>query len=300
MSDQITVFDRSAVRRHRERAAPVFRNHAFLHDEVADRLVERLEDVTRTFPLTLDLGAHDGTLSRLLTGRQGIETVISTDLSPAMASAAPAPGVVCDEEFLPFADGCADLIVSNLSLHWVNDLPGALIQARRTLKPDGLFLGAMLGGETLKELRGVLTAAEVELEGGLSPRISPFVSVRDAGMLLNRAGFALPVVDCDTITVSYEHPLQLMADLRGMGETNAVTERRKGFSRRATLSDAFGRYMEDHADDEGRITATFQIIWLHAWAPHASQPQPKKPGSATHSLADALDPLKPASPPDTQ
>lgn len=288
MSDSMIVFDRAAVRRHRERAAKDFHSFGFLFEEVADRLVDRLDDVLRTFPLAADLGSHDGILARALAGRKGIETLISCDLSPAMAARAPSPAVACDEEYLPFAPGSLDLIVSNLSLHWVNDLPGLFIQVRRALKPDGLFLAAMLGRDTLWELRDSLAAAEIEGEGGLSPRVSPFADVRDCGSLLQRAGFALPVVDSDTITVSYETPFALMHDLRGMGETNAVAERRKEFSRRATLMDAARRYMETHADAEGRVPATFKIIWLTAWAPADNQPKPKRPGSAQTRLADAL------------
>ncbi|MGC2854528.1 methyltransferase domain-containing protein [Novispirillum sp. DQ9] len=288
MSESMIVFDRATVRRHRDRAARGLDTFGFLFDEVADRLADRLDDVTRSFPLVADLGGRTGSLARLLTGRKGIETVVTCDISPAMAAAAPPPAVVCDEEFLPFAPGSLDLIVSNLSLHWVNDLPGLLVQARRALRPDGLFLAAMLGGDTLRELRDSLAEAEIEGEGGLSPRVSPMADVRDCGGLLQRAGFALPVVDSDTITVTYETPLGLMRDLRGMGESNAVAERRKGFSRRATLLDAARRYADKHADAEGRVPATFQIIWLTAWAPSADQPKALKPGSAVTRLEDAL------------
>ncbi len=289
MSDTMTVFDRAAVRRHRDRAAAGFPHFNFLHEEIADRLVDRVEDVMRTFPLALDLGCHDGGMARRLPGRKGIETVISADLSPAMAALAPSPALVADEEFLPIAPGSVDLITSNLSLHWVNDLPGALIQARMALRPDGLFVAAMLGGETLKELRRCMVEAEVEVEGGLSPRLSPFADVRDVGALMQRAGFSMPVVDSDLLTVTYDHPLKLMADLRGMGESNAVAERRKTFSRRATLMTAVGIYFEKYADADGRLPATFQILYLTGWAPDASQPKPLKPGSATAFLGDVLD-----------
>lgn len=288
MSDVMKIFDRATVRRHRDRAAPGLDHYGFLFAEVAERLAERVDDVLRDFPLVLDLGSHGGDLARLLPGRKGIRSVISCDLSEAMVAQAPGAAVVCDEEFLPIAPNSVDMVVSNLSLHWVNDLPGALLQARAALKPDGFFLAALFGGETLKELRDSLAAAEIELEGGLSPRVSPFVDVRDAGALLSRAGFSMPVVDTETITVTYEHPLKLMNDLRGMGESNAVHERRKGLSRRETLLTAVENYLDTHADDEGRVPATFQIVWLAGWAPHDSQPQPKAPGSATVSLADVL------------
>jgi SAM-dependent methyltransferase len=292
MDERIEVFDRRAVRRHRERAAPNLGEHDFLLREVADRLAERLEDVTRRFPVALDLGCHDGALGRALAGRGGIEILVQSDLSPAMAGKAARggrPTLAADEEALPFAAAAFDAAFSLLSLHWVNDLPGALLQVRRALKPDGLFLAAMLGGETLKELRAALTEAEIEIEGGAGPRVSPFADLRDLGALLQRAGFALPVADVDDIEVSYPDALKLMADLRGMGETNAVADRRKGFSRRATLMRAAALYAERHAAPDGRLPATFQVIYLTAWAPHESQPQPLAPGSARTRLATALE-----------
>jgi SAM-dependent methyltransferase len=298
MDERIEVFDRRAVRRHRERAAKTLAAHDFLLREVAGRLAERLDDVTRQFPLALDLGCHDGTLGRAIGGcgerggRGGIETLIQSDLSPAMAEKAAdcgRPALAADEEALPFAEATFDAVFSLLSLHWVNDLPGALIQVRRALKPDGLFLAAMLGGETLKELRAALLEAEVEVEGGAGPRVSPFADVRDLGALLQRAGFALPVADVDDIEVSYPDAVRLMADLRGMGEANAVADRRKGFSRRATLMRAAELYAERHAGPDGRLPATFQVIYLTAWAPHESQPQPLAPGSARTRLSTALE-----------
>ncbi len=296
MTETMTVFNRLSVRRHRDRAAAGLEAHDFLFGEVGERLADRLDDIKRRFPLALDLGCHGGGMGRLLAGRGGIQTLVQCDLSPGMARQAGAARVdartltlAADEEYLPFAGGCFDLIMSCLSLHWVNDLPGALVQARAALKPDGLFLAAMLGGETLKELRAALAEAELAEEGGLSPRVSPFADVRDLGDLLGRAGLALPVVDSDTITVSYADPLKLMGDLRGMGEANAVAERRQGFTRRATLFAAAARYRETHADGEGRVPCTFQVLYLTAWAPHPSQQKPLKPGSAKARLADALE-----------
>lgn len=288
MADAITVFDRRVVRGRRDRAAGGLGRHDFLYREIGERLVDRLDDVRRDFPLALDLGCHSGTLARTIGGRGGIETLVSCDLSPRMAEAAPAPALAGDEEALPFARASFDLVLSSLSLHWVNDLPGALTQVRLALKPDGLFLSAMFGGQTLSELRRVLGDAEIALEGGLSPRISPFAEVRDAGNLLQRAGFALPVADAETITVMYPDPLKLLADLRGMGEANAAIERRRGFSRRATLLDALSRYRDLYAGDDGRIPATFQVIYLTAWAPDPSQPKPLRRGSASRRLTDAL------------
>ncbi|TVR78180.1 MAG: methyltransferase domain-containing protein [Rhodospirillales bacterium] len=282
------VFDRRVIRLRRDRAAARLSDHDFLLAEVGERLADRLDDVRRRFPLALDLGCHTGTFGRCLQGRGGIERLVHADLSPSMAAAAPAPAVAADEEVLPFGAGTFDAVFSLLSLHWVNDLPGALLQMRHALKPDGLLLAAMLGGDTLHELRTALMEAEVAVEGGLSPRVSPFADVRDAGMLLQRAGFALPVVDTETVTVSYSDPFKLMRDLRGMGAANAVLQRRRGMTRRATLMTAAARYADRFGDAEGRVPATFQVLYLTAWAPHPDQPRPLRPGSAAGRLADAL------------
>jgi SAM-dependent methyltransferase len=288
MPDAMNVFDRRIVRLHRDRVAGGLAENDFLLQEVGERLADRLDDVKRRFPLALDLGCHTGELGRLLGGRGGVESMVHCDLSPAMATRAPGLRLAADEEALPFGEGTFDLVTSLLSLHWVNDLPGALTQIRLALKPDGLFLAAMLGGETLKELRQALAEAEIAVEGGLSPRVSPFAGVRDAGGLLQRAGFALPVVDTETLTVVYSDPLKLIADLRAMGEANAIIERRRGLTRRATLLEAAERYRKAFADAEGRVPATFQVIYLTGWSPHDSQPKPLRPGSAKASLADAL------------
>ncbi len=289
MSESIEVFNRSLLSLRRGRAAKRLGECGFLFEETAERLLDRLDDVKRKFPRALDLGCHDGILARRLRGRGGIETLVQADLSPAMAARAGIGGlaVAADEEALPFGNGTLALVLSNLSLHWVNDLPGALVQIRRALKPDGLFLGTMLGGETLTELRQAFSEAETAEEGGVSPRVSPFADVRDAGDLLARAGFALPVADMETLTVSYADPLRLMADLRGMGESNAVTERRRRPTRRATLMAAAERYRALFGDEDGRIPATFQIITLTAWAPDPSQPQPRERGCGEVSPAEA-------------
>lgn len=289
-------FDRTSLRAHRQRAARRFAEHDFLLREIASRLAERLDDIKRDFPRVLDLGAHDGAMAGRMGAKAGGELLVQTDLSPAMMARARATAaghatalqLVADEEALPFAPASFDLALSNLSLHWVNDLPGALLQLRQTLKPDGLLLAAMLGGETLFELRQCLMEAELAHENGLSPRISPFAEVRDMGNLLSRAGFALPVADCDTLTVTYANALALMRDLRGMGENNAISERRKSLSRRSTLLEAAALYDRKFARADGRISATFQVIYLSGWAPHPSQPKPLKPGSAAHRLAEAL------------
>lgn len=281
----MNVFDRRAVRRHRDRAAPELDGHRFLFDEVGARLLDRLDDVNRDFARVLDLGGRAAGLA----GRRGVGGIVSADLSEAMVRLAPSPRVVADEEALPFADAAFDLVVSNFALHWVNDLPGALIQVRRALKADGLFLAAMPGGETLHELRRSLLEAEAAVEGGASPRTSPFADVRDAGALLQRAGFALPVVDTDTITVTYADALALMRDLRFMGEANAVVARRKAMTRRETLFVAAAKYHALFADKDGRLPATFEILFLTAWAPHDSQQKPLRPGSAAARLSDVLD-----------
>jgi len=291
MTESITVFNRAAVRRHRDRAATNLSAHDFLFAESAERLADRLDDVTRSFPLALDLGCHGGELARALGRRGGIETLIQSDLSPILATLANgngAPALAGDEEALPFAEMSFDLVLSNLSLHWVNDLPGMLVQIRRAMKPDGLFLAAALGGDTLHELRTSMFQAETEIEGGVSPRFSPLIDVRDLGNLMTRAGFALPVVDAETVTVSYGNPLKLLLDLRGMGETNANKDRRRNFTRRTTLLRACEIYIETFADSAGRIPATFEIITMTAWAPDPSQQKPLKPGSANSLLADAL------------
>lgn len=293
MPDAMNIFDRRIVRLRRDRAADGLAKHDFLLREVGERLADRLDDIKRRFPLALDLGCHTGELGRLLGGRGGVESLVHCDLSPAMAARAPDLRLAADEEALPFGEATFDLVTSLLSLHWVNDLPGALTQIRRALKPDGLFLAAMLGGDTLKELRQALAEAEIAVEGGLSPRVSPFAGVRDAGSLLQRAGFALPVVDTETLTVVYPDPFKLIADLRAMGEANAIIERRRGLTRRATLFEAADRYRKAFADAEGRLPATFQVIYLTGWSPHDSQPKPLRPGSAKASLADALGATEP-------
>ncbi|MEO5338666.1 MAG: methyltransferase domain-containing protein [Magnetospirillum sp. WYHS-4] len=265
----MTVFNRRVLRLHRDRAALRPGDGDFLFREVAERLADRLDDVKRRFPVALDLGCRDGLLGRMLDGRGGIERLVRCDLSPRMAGQAGPLALAADEEFLPFAEASFDLVLGNLTLHWVNDLPGALVQIRRILKPDGLFLASLLGGETLKELRQAFLAAEMAEEGGAGPRVSPFADLKDAGNLLVRAGFAGAVADADRLTVSYGDPFRLMADLRAMGESNAVLERRIGFTRRATLAGAAARYAEDFGGADGRLPATFEVLFLTGWSPIA-------------------------------
>jgi len=289
---RLRIFDRATLRRRRDRAAEGFPAHDFLVRRAGEDIVERIAGVNRNFEIAADIGAHRGALREAMAAATlpagKIGTLVSTDLSAAMLAHAAGPRIVADEEALPFADRSLNLVTSILSLHWVNDLPGTLIQVRRALKPDGLFVAALFGGETLTELRQSMTEAEVECEGGLSPRVSPFADLRDTGGLLQRAGFALPVADTDRVTVRYADPLRLMAELRGMGETNALAERRRTPLRRGTLMRAAEIYRERFGLPDGRVPATFDIVVVTGWAPHESQQKPLAPGSAETRLADAL------------
>lgn len=289
MMESPAPFDRQAQRLHRDRAArTASESSEFLFREVGERLLDRLDDVTHSFPLALELGARDGALRAGLEQRNGIKTLIQSEVSTRFLDRAKGLRLVADEELPPLAEASLDLVMSNLALHWVNDIPGALSQIRRALKPDGLFLASILGGETLFELRQVLADAEVAVTGGLSPRLSPMIDVRDAGGLLQRVGFDLPVVDIDRIDVSYPDALALMRDLRAMGETNAVAERPRGMARRDVMLSAAALYAERFADSEGRIPATFDALFLTGWTPHASQQQPLRPGSGQISLKEVL------------
>jgi len=287
MTDTPLVFDRRALRRHRDRAAPGFPAHDFLMRHAAEGLVDRLGDIRRDFPTAAAIGSRRGLLRPLLMAAGRVATLVELELSAAMLGRA-GPGAVADPEWLPLADSSIDLAISALELHWINDLPGTLAQIRRALRPDGLLLASLLGGETLAELRTVLLEAESEVSGGAAPRVSPVIDVRDAGALLQRAGFALPVVDSLTVTASYPDALALMRDLRGMGETGAALARPRRFTPRAVLLRAGALYAERYGTPDGRIPARFEIITLTAWAPHAAQPRPLRPGSATARLADAL------------
>lgn len=288
MSPPPRIFDSRQLLRQRERASQHALAHDFLLQRVVDDFVERLDVVNRQFATILDLGSHHGVIGRSMAGRPGAETVVSADTSQRVLDQCAAPRVVVDLEALPFHDATFDLVVSGLSLQLINDLPGALVQVRRCLKPDGLFLGAMLGGSTLQELRAAFVAAEAAIEGGVSPRVAPFADLRDLGSLLQRSGFALPVVDADIVTVAYPTPLHLMREIRGMGASNMLVERRRKPLRRATLMRAIEIYGERYARADGRVTATFEILTMTGWCPHESQPKPLQPGSAKTRLADAL------------
>jgi SAM-dependent methyltransferase len=286
MPSNFTIFDRRLLR-SRQRRARTLGPETFLIDKVAAELGERLAIVLRHFDRAVDLGTPTGSVRRVLAQSDKIGVIIAAE-SDAAELDTTAPRVAADEEALPFADASLDLVVSALALQFVNDLPGTLIQIRRALKPDGLLLAALVGGESLTELRESFAAAESEIEGGISPRVAPFAELRELGALLQRAGFALPVVDSDRLTVRYESVFSLMRDLRCMGATNVLTERRRMPLRRATLQRMGEIYAERFADSDGRLRATFEIIWLSGWAPHDSQQKPLKPGSAGRRLADAL------------
>lgn len=272
------IFDRGAYRARRGRAANLA-GDVFLAKEAAEQIGLRLNAVNRHFSRGLDLNSRKPAFPFLEPFAQ----------SWVRAGAArETPSVAADEEALPFADESFDLIVSVLSLHAVNDLPGALVQIRRALKPDGLFLAALFGGETLSELRLAFAAAEAETLGGVSPRVAPFADVRELGALLQRAGFTLPVADVERTSVKYRDLSRLFADLRRLGETNALKGRRTSLLSRRTLEQLVREYASRFSDGEGHFRATFEVVYLTGWAAHRSQQQPLRPGSARARLADAL------------
>jgi len=289
----MSIFDRRLVRGHKDRAAANFDQHNFLYDEVAMRLVDRLNDTNRTFKTVLDLASCNGVMQPHLTERRDINKLFHSSISEPMVRAIreidnESIAFVSDEESLPVSENSLDLVISNLNLHWVNDLPGALIQIRKALRPDGLFLATLFGGGTLKELRSALQLAEAEIYGGTSPRVSPFIDVRDAGNLLARAGFALPVSDLDTIEVTYDDMFRLMADIRGTGDSNTLLQRQKKNAHRSLFDLAAKIYKAHFSNKDFRITATFNIVFLTAWAPHPTQQKSLRPGSASMRLADVL------------
>jgi SAM-dependent methyltransferase len=286
MSASPTIFDRKLLRARQQRARALG-PETFLLDRVAAELGERLSTVLRQFERVVDLGTPTDAVRRVLTASDKVATIIAAEPAATRLDAS-SLCVAADEEVLPFADGALDLVVSALSLQFVNDLPGTLIQIRRALKADGLLLAALIGGDSLTELREAFAEAESEVEGGVSPRVAPFADVRELGALLQRAGFALPVVDSDRLTVRYDSALALMRDLRRMGAANVLNERRRTPLKRATLARTTEIYARRFADADGRVRATFEIVWLLGWAPHESQQKPLKPGSAARRLADAL------------
>ena len=282
MPDRV-IFDRQLLRTRQARARAQGAE-TFLLDHVAADLSDRLAPVLRQFAVAADIGTPTDAVCDALAQSGKVAAVV------AVAPHARGHGlaIVADEEALPFADASLDLAVSALALQSVNDLPGTLIQIRCALKPDGLMLAALLCGDTLTELRQTFAQAESEIEGGLSPRVAPFADLRELGALLQRAGFALPVIDSDNLVVRYDSVFPLMRDFRSMGATNALVERRRVPLKRTTLMRMAEIYGQRFSDADGRVRATFEIAWMTGWAPHESQQKPLKPGSAAQRLADAL------------
>ena len=290
------LFDMRALRWNRQRAAASYDKFAFLKDEAALRLVDRVDLMRREFDICLDLGSHDGRLSQHLSPLGKIRTLVQSDPAAGFSNNffsndinhRSTPFAVHDFTTLPFADKSFDGIFSCLNFHWVDDLPGLLLQIRRLLRPDGLCLVNLLGGDSLHELRASLIAAEQDIAGGFSPRCAPMSDIRDVGGLLRRAGLALPVADSDRLTVNYSNMFRLMKDLRGMGEQNALLARLRHPTRRAVFLRAAEIYQDKFGQANGSIPATFEIITLTGWAPHESQQKPLRPGSATTRLASAI------------
>ncbi|MEM8616712.1 MAG: methyltransferase domain-containing protein [Pseudomonadota bacterium] len=297
------LFDPARVARNRDRASFRYQNYAFLKQRESSHLLERLADVSRQFGSALDLGGHDGTSAQALRRSGQVADILVQEPSEAMAHQAREQGfqtVVGPLAHLPYAPGRFDLVTSVLSLHWANDLPGTLVQIREVLKPDGLFLGCLFGGATLQELRTSLIEAESALLGGITPRLSPMPGLQDMAGLLQRAGFALPVADVDRVTVRYSSPLKLLEDLKGMGEQAAFAQRerepRQPLSRRL-LAAMDAAYRDRFSDPDGKVRATFDIVWLSGWTPAPSQPKPLRPGSGKVSMADAVRKMRASGPP---
>jgi SAM-dependent methyltransferase len=288
MSDTPLLFDRRLLRERRARFAAEIEEREALIGHVAGEIADRVALMLRDFPRALDLGAYHGLLGRTIAELPSVGEVVYAESVLAYARRCPPPAVVCDEDALPFKDGAFNLIVSGLALHRVNDLPGSLIQIRRALAPDGLFMAAALGGNALGELRECLLEAEDEIEGGVSPRISPFTDVRSYGALLQRAGFALPVTDAEELEVIYPSPRALMHEIRALGGGNVLIARSKKPMSRQVLARAEELYRARYGTPDGKVAATFQFVFMSGWAPDPSQQKPLKPGSAQSRLADAL------------
>jgi SAM-dependent methyltransferase len=288
MTDEHLLFDRKLLRARRGRFAHEVAAHESLLAHVAREIAERVALMLRPFPLALDLGAYHGLLGQSVAQLPSVGATIYAESVFELANLCPRPALVCDEDLLPFREASLNLIVSGLALHRVNDLPGALIQIRLALAPDGLFMAAVLGAGALIELRRALLEAEEETQGGASPRVAPFVDVRDYGALLQRAGFALPVADAETLAVAYTNPRELMREIRALGGGNVLLARTRRPLQRKTLARAEALYRERHKLPDGGVRATFEIVYLTGWGPDPSQQKPLKPGSAARRLADAL------------
>ena len=278
------IFNRDLLRIRRDNTSKQFHNHDFLLKEVTHRLLDNLEDIERDFHKVLNIGGHPNLTSDYFSDA----FLLTQDLSLKKIATLKTNSIQADEEFLPIKNKSLDLVFCALNLHWINDLPGALVQILQSLKPDGLFIGAALGGETLYELRTSMMKADIERLGGIRPHASPLMDIRDAGNLLQRAGFTLPVLNTERITVTYSDALTLMKELKGMGENNALLRGYKGLTTPAHMMKFAEIYAEDFANQQGRIPVTFDIIYFQGWSPHESQQKPLKPGSAKMSLKDAL------------
>ena len=274
--NNIEIFDRKKIAKNHIRAQKKFHNHDFLFKWGSTQILDRLDLIKRDFTNIMEIGTRDYFTNQTLKNK----TIRIGNSSAAQ--------IIADQEFLPIKSASQDLILSNLNLHTVNDVPGTLLQIKQSLKPDGVFIASLLGGETLKELRDSLMQAELNLNGGVSPRIHPFADKQDCGALMQRAGFALPVIDSERVTVTYDNMFKLLHDIRFMGEGNALHNRNKSYVGKKFFLETARLYNEKYAEPDGRIPATFVIIFLLGWAPHDSQQKPLAPGSAEHRLADAL------------
>lgn len=282
----IIIFDRQRLRYNRQRCSKNLNNHRFLIDWASDQVLDRVKDVKRNFSVVLQLGLRsDQAFSDQLAAHTGAQTFLKMDLSvlPGTQNA-----VCADEEFFPFKEHSFDLIVSIMGLHSTNDLPGALVQIKRALKPDGLFIAVLPGGESLFELRHSLMATEIDLKGGASPRVFPFADKPQMGNLMQRAGFSLPVIDSDIVTVTYPNITRLFQDLRGMGEGNIICKRDLSFPGKNFFKQSEHYYRQHFSEPDERLRASFEMIFLLGWSPHESQQKALKPGSAKLRLADAL------------
>lgn len=292
MTDRPSLVDDSALIRNRDRAASSFDGVDYLKRAVAERVMDRIDTIRRDLPLVMDVGCHTGLLTEQLLASPKVGQVKAFDPSPEMAAKTHArTGVevaVAPFDHIPFEDDKFDAITSAFSLHWANDLPGTLIQLRQRLKPDGVLVAALAGGETLNNLRNCMATAESEISGGMSPRILPMADIRDMGGLIGRAGLTMPVADSDIITVTFPDLFTMMAELKQMGEANSMTARIKRMTSKSVFMRAAELYHDQYAEADGRISAAFEIITLTGWSPDESQPKPLRPGSAQTRLADAL------------
>lgn len=288
-NSDIEIFNRRLIRSRRDRFSAHIKDYNFLHNWAGEQIADRFEDIKREFPCSLFMSPRcDNNVTNKIKNAAGITYPLAMDLSAGMLDHYSDNKFLGDEEFLPIKKNSLDGVISILNLHTINDLPGALIQINRALKADGVFIGSMFGGETLFELREALNHAEMKIKGGISPRVAPFADKQQMGALMQRTGYALPVIDSELITISYDSIFALMKDVRFMAEGNAVSARSKTMTSRSIMMEAAKYYAENYSEADGKIFATFEIIFVIGWAPHESQQQPLRPGSAKQSLASAL------------